>query len=116
MEIIPVSIVFILVNRIKSDEPDHPLLFAGRQVDLVANDGEQAVLAGVLAHRANPLAQALEGLLRADVVHADDAVCFSEVLFGDGSVALLARCVPELEGHDFLVDGKQLHLKVHAYI
>ena len=81
--------VFGLCQRLAVLEFDNALHITAAQINLVANYGEQTVVRRALPHRRDPIAQTLERLLGGHVVHANNTVCFAEILFRDAAVPFL---------------------------
>ena len=63
---------------------------------------------------ANPGLDCDEGLLLADVIDQDDALCPAVVGLGDRLKPLLPRCVPELKGDDLTVQFQSLAVEVNS--
>ena len=87
------------------------------QVNLVATHKDLSI-GTVLVTLADPVLEVLEALFKRHVVDYDSSQGTAVVRAGDGSVALLASCVPELGLHHLrssgAVDGHRLRVELHT--
>ena len=83
------------------------------QIALVSNQHDDDVVVGVIAQLFQPSRDVLECLVLADVVDEQRADCAAVVGGGDGAVALLSSCVPDLRLDCLAVDldaaGRKLY-------
>ena len=97
----------ILTISVCSFLGDHPPVFT--DIDLVAEDDKREAFrvtrAGLDKELVAPGIEVLERLCRVDVVHQYAAVGASVEGHAERLEAFLARSVPQLEGHNAIVDG-----------
>lgn len=85
------------------------------QITLVPHENDLSIVPGIGLDLCGPVLHGSEGLLVGNVIHEQEAHGSSVVGCGDRTVALLARCVPDLQLDPLVMAVDSLDLEVDAH-